>query len=254
MPRPLRGAGASESLRTSWDHGVTIETDRKRPSVALRGRSGLRTALVVWCLDAAASAIQESEGGVSARTVDPLDPTVLVDDAATGPAAKSSAGGSGFRSRTFTPDKPCQVCEVAGADPRSDPDTDGRREHSGALRGIDAARRGRRTPLGEPAHAGSIRPTCKRRRARVHRVRWGRPSRSPERRTRRPRLPPGPCDHRGRPASNAHERPLVLYSAGVCRFLDGCRWRANHDKTGGIALAGRGRRAPTGDFYQGSRR
>jgi hypothetical protein len=126
-----------------------------------------------------------------------------------------SASGAGSRRRKPNQalDQPRQAREEAGVDRQGDPaylerGLDGGRERSGVLPKIGAARRDRRRGSyshdDESAVSGRLGRFTKRRRARVHRVRRGRPSSSPaaaqEDAPREHRKPAG--GHRGQPVQH----------------------------------------------------
>jgi hypothetical protein len=118
--------------------------------------------------------------------------TTLADDAADRPRGQvkrggGSASGAGPSELTlvFPPDQPCQVCEEAGVERQVSPYSDGRRERSGTCLGrrqLGRTGESAREPCTTGWHnpQGRFGRSRKRRRARVHRVRRGRPSRSPQ--------------------------------------------------------------------------
>ena len=144
-------------------------------------------------------------------------PMALADDAADRPRGQVKHGsGPAFGAGPTAPGQPCQVCEQAGVVQQGDP---GPRRRTGTIRcpvrpdassegtanRLDRVRNDGRTSGNRTAHAGrqrnpgSIRPLWKHRRARVHRVRRGRPSSSPR--------APGSHDRRPRRRHDDLTRP-----------------------------------------------
>jgi hypothetical protein len=197
------------------------ETGRLHPQTDRPARVGGRSRLMVIPHlgetshgPAGSCATRESEGGVSARALSgvpesvrqktPSPPvpraTVLADDAATGPrsqvehesgtASGAAHAGEGACNR---PDQSRQVCGEAGADQWGDADprrgtatfrcpTLDPRSSDGPANRLETTQEVKTPGCATPGRFGRS-SEC--RRARVHRVRRGRPSRSPERRTGR---------------------------------------------------------------------
>jgi len=153
-------------------------------------------------------------------------PMALADDAADRPRGQVKHGsGPAFGAGPTAPGQPCQVCEQAGVVQQGDPDP---RRRTGTFRcpvrpdassegtanrlnrvRTDGRTSGNRTArAGRQRNPGSIWPLWKHRRARVHRVRRGRPSsspRAPGSHDRRPRRRHDDLSDRGRPVQHCSE-------------------------------------------------